>query len=534
MKSKFHRGLVAIVLTLTFVANFSFTTNAEAVETAKVTFVPPTTSSSIPLDAAMQFTFDITGGPAAKYLNCADLTGLYLTLSISDDSGNVAMYPWIRDSVEGLWSGYGWSTKVIPNGLRCSWEFDVKAFDDLVKAKYENGAWFFEQSQFDGVRTDGRKKAASLKFTWNSDDGNYRSGSGNVQNIFNQSGEWKIELKGSQTPEVSFSGVERGALIKAPLVVNVQAVGTSALPVTEFNFGPVSRYLLWEKSTAQGQQGQWKQNGTSNCDKPVATSGSAGAVTYSAKCTYLPRDNFLNTPFRATAYTSDHRAFFSSEVYVNTEIMKGYSVPTGSMKLVNDSKGVPVRASILGKFSDILAGTQVVVCIKGTNPSDPSTDGSKCASALVKSDLTFTAEIALPPSYFLEASVILPSGQNLGFGPEMLRSATFASDENPVYECQNHLSGCLTKAQKASLNKSKYAEGYSLINASPASLKSAGFYAYFSANKRMTKANATKFCQSYIRTAALRTDYFDGWGANAISTFIQGCAAAAVKIPYGK
>ena len=521
-----------VMLIMVLASNLSSTPASSAAEALKATFVPPALSSTIALDSPMQFTFNFTGGVAAKLVDCNDLRGLRISLSVSDADGNVATYPWLQSSVEGLWSGYGWTSKVLPNGLQCAWDYDAKNFLDLIQATQENGDWYFEQSQFDGNRTSGRLKATKLLFSWDSNEGNYQSGSGAIQNIVGQSGAWQIRLKGSLVPQVSFTGLERGVNITLPLTVKVLATGSTTMPVTEFNFGPSDEYLLWEKSTAQGQQGQWKRTKVGNCTNPTAQSVSEGKVSYSATCTYIPRDNFQNKSFRATAYTSDHRPFFSDDVIVSTEIMKGFESPKGTITLKKDAKGVPYRAILSGELLSIPVGLQIYMCLVGNDPSNSAEDTKDCKQFKVSDSRKFSYEFNLPAKYFLSATVAVDAPY--GFDTNLSPVTTFAYEENATYECQNHLSGCLTKSQKASLNKSKYSEGYSLINASPSSLKSAGFYSYFSASKKMTKVNASKFCQSYFRTATLRTDYFDGWGSTAISTFLQGCTAAAMKIPYGK
>ena len=546
MKILNRPGNFALILVLFFCALGSPAARAaeDSVKVSLKTSALPKTQS---LDSELPITFILSGGFATKTMDCRDITGLRLDIYISDDAGTEAYYGDAERSYEGLWSGWGWKTKVIPTGLECTWTYDGTSFVSLNKAYFKDGNWLFAQSWRDGPAKDGFFKAKKFKISWSSPKVNYNWSSGRPQEILGQEGSWVIPVGGSLAPEVTFTGLDRGTLIRMPISVDVMAIGSSARAISEFNFGPADSNLLWVKETNSGSSSEWTQKSAGNCTTPVATVKSPEQTIYTAICTFIPRDNFQNKPFRATAYTTDHHAFFSAEVYVNTEITKGNSIPTGSIELVNDSKGVPVRASVLGKFKDIPIGTQVEVCLKGRNPSDPSNESSNCVPGVVKSDLTFTGEIALPKSYFLEASVTLPKGQNLGFGPELALSATFATEENLVYECQNFQSGCLSNPQttpvtkskstgvkKTSDNKSKYSEGYRLINAAPSSLRSAGFYSYFSANKKMTKANAIRFCQNYLRIAYLRTDYFDGWGTNALSTFVQGCAAAAVKIPFGK
>lgn len=212
-------------------------------------------------------------------------------------------------------------------------------------------------------------------------------------------------------------------------------------------------------------------------------------------------------------------------------------IPSTTIKLVYHSNGYPMKVTVAGTFGKAPDGF-TYLCLIGKDPNSPKTDSKECFGIAVHSDAPFNVDYEFPAKYNLEAQMSLFSP--LTFTGQSNGVATVATIVNDDFLCQKNktckpeTSVTSSASKSKSSNVSRYTDGYKLINASPAALKAAGFYGYFSSNKKMSKANATRFCQYYVRQASLRTDYFDGFGTKEMSTFIQGCAAAAVKIPYGK
>lgn len=193
----------------------------------------------------------------------------------------------------------------------------------------------------------------------------------------------------------------------------------------------------------------------------------------------------------------------------------------------------PPKVQVTLSFGDVLEGF-ATVCLVGKNPTDTLTHSRDCLAIKIKSNMQNTLQFKYPEKYALDVEIQLPAGSI--FKDTGLSKSVLVSTTNSNYSCQlqKKCKAAPTPALSKPSNASIYADGYRLISASPETLRQADFYSYFSANRKMSKNNATRFCQSFVRLLSIRTDYFDALTSKQVTTFIQGCAAAAVKIPYGK
>ena len=122
MKRIILAGLVLGLLSLPGVSS------AQADTYASVSLVSPQSGSTFGINSTFPITFDFFGGFAAQTTDCVSMTGLDISLSISDLAGKnstievlsnpSANYP---DTRAGLWSQQGWTSKVINGGIECSW-----------------------------------------------------------------------------------------------------------------------------------------------------------------------------------------------------------------------------------------------------------------------------------------------------------------------------------------------------------------------------------------------------------------------------
>lgn len=217
----------------------------------------------------------------------------------------------------------------------------------------------------------------------------------------------------------------------------------------------------------------------------------------------------------------------------------GVATPTGSISFNLNSDGEQYRVTVEGQFTNLPDGKPFSLCLIGKDPSSPKLDTKECYGFVHRTDKPFKSVFNLPEKYLLEAMAGLFSP--LTFESTQTSNVVFASLINETYVCQAQKTCKTSKpapstkdTASSSTITSRYADGYKLSNQPPAKLKALGFYGYFSSNKKMTKSNATRFCQYFIRQSSLRSDYFDGLNPKEMATFLQGCTAAALKIPYGK
>lgn len=223
-----------------------------------------------------------------------------------------------------------------------------------------------------------------------------------------------------------------------------------------------------------------------------------------------------------------------------TELTNSVSTPIGSITINNNYYGEQFRVTVEGQFSDLPDGKAFVLCLIGRNPSLPKSESEECYGFIHRNDRGFRGVFNLPEKYQLEASARLIDSSII-FTSTQTSDVVFATLLNKNYICQKQKS-CkkpkpepdVEKTINSVSNASRYVDGYKLINQPPAKLDALGFYGYFSANKRITNANAAKFCKYFVRQSSLRSNYFDSFSSRELQTFLQGCVAAAIKIPYGK
>lgn len=217
----------------------------------------------------------------------------------------------------------------------------------------------------------------------------------------------------------------------------------------------------------------------------------------------------------------------------------GITAPTGIITIDTNSYGEQFRVTVVGQFVDLPDGQAFTLCLIGKDPSLPKFDSKECYGFIHHTDRAFSRTFNLPQKYQLEASAGLFG--SLKFNSTQTSSVIFATSFNDVFVCQLKKtcktpkpSPVASSPSTSSSSISRYSDGYKLINQPPSTLKALGFYGYFSANKKMTKSNAKRFCDYFVRQSSLRSDYFDGFSSKEMTTFLEGCMAAALKIPYGK
>jgi hypothetical protein len=347
---------------------------------------------------------------------------------------------------------------------------------------------------------------------------------GQKQTVANQQGSRTVAVGGTLAPEISFKGISRGDLISLPKIINVEAITDPNLPITEFNFGVNGGDTLWIRSPYNGDDQKWISRGTSNCSPVNSKQISTEKTLVTSQCTFVPQGFASNLPLAVAGYTSDHRKFLSETVFVSSQAMQKFEITSKQFVPLKDSKGLYSTANTSGVIKGLPQGVYFSLCVSGENPSNPKANTSNCQTLQVDAEGLFKATLPIPQTWRVSANLSLPKPY------EFLVDAKIADWENSAYACQNS-GGCLSKAQLASANKSRYSEGYDTIRkATLSSLRTLNFFGFFSPNHKLTKQNAVSWCNQVVNMLP----FHGGWGPNAISTWVQGCTAAAIKIPYNK
>ena len=517
------KAIVYVLLLSTLIFRPLSTASAADIYGA-VRFIPPNTGATIPLDSSFDITFELTGGVAAKTTDCGDMTGLVVGLGITDNAGHYSYLPFLDNAVQGLNSQTGWTSKVIPNGLLCSYKYQGDFARNLYQV-YRGQVWIFNQPPQSGLDIlKNSSDAKQLIISWRSPiDGAHWGRGGQNQTVANQSGSWSANVGGSIAPSISFDGIERGQNISLPITVNAKALSNPTNLVTEFSFGLSGSNLIW----SQNGPSVWVKTGTSNCGAITNSNQPNGMVAQTAKCTYVPDVDKANAALSLSAYLQDHRSYFSESVYANLTKLQPFESNGISIVPKKDAQGNYTSATITGSFLKLPAGTAVTVCLEGKNPSNPSQNTSDCTSTQSDSTGSYSQNFSLPPlwSFIYYARLTAPFSIRNG--------QSYGGWENPKYECQN--SKCYTPNELAQASKSHYSQGFSAVkNATLGTLKSLNFFKFFSPNHRLTPSNANSWCNQVLRNSMLQTSAFDGLTQNALNTWVQGCIDAAVKIPYSK
>ena len=521
---------IPVLISLSIFCGLLLAPSAKADSYSKVEFIPQITGSTT-VDSTFPITFKITGGIASKSTDCIDVTGLQVGLGITDGQGNYSYLASLDTAQEGLWSKAGWTTKIIPQGLECTYLYSG-ALSKYSSTVFRNAIWIFgAPPQSDLPPLTDSSKATKLVVAWQSPITGLNFGKGGqAQTVADQSGSWAITLGGSIAPTISFNGINRGDKITLPTVVNVSAISNVNLPITEFTFGVKGGGSLWKQNPFDNT---WQPNFKSTCSNLNTIKNKDGTNLQTATCLFTPESDTQNAELWAVGYVSDHRTFISQSIYVSTEKLKPFVSTDIKLSPIKDSSGNYSSGTVSGTIQKLPAGTSINICLKGHNPSNSSEDFLQCRSVGVDKNGSYSLLFSIPQvwniHYYIESLASPFEIGNIG------TTATYGDWENSKYACQNTAIGCLTAKQKASLNTSHYSQGYSAVkNATIGELKALNFFKFFSPNKKLTSLNASKWCNQVLRLSMLRSGAFDGLGPNALSTWLKGCTAAALKIPYTK
>lgn|GEM_PF-3221899 len=501
---------------------------AQADTYASVSLVSPQLGSTYEINSTFPIIFDIFGSFATQTSDCVSMTGLDISLSISDQSGKTstiealsnpsANYP---DTGAGLWSQQGWTSKVINGGIECSWIYQGNFGKDPLAGS-----------------------ATKLSIQWSSPITglNYGYG-GQGQTVGNQSGSRSIELSKFQNPVVTLSGLTRGATINSPTKFTVSVTTNPNIPISTLGFTGGT----WIQNPITNN---WTEDTRFACGNIASLSQTDGNIKESAQCTFDPNDftySPSNYPFIAYAYSADHRSWGSDPVYVNiqqyTPVPATSQQPTPSptassdpCPINNDSsnlsfleKQIPnliskqQAVSLLSKYAFYFKNIQSDLTQFSTNNFDAS-----CASQVIAIQNSLQKTASSIKGDIVRISKFRDSGV-------LQRAALAKYQAKQVAQAKAKAASNAAAAAQAKVDATFYFNrGYSaIINNSEYGLLQSNFYLYLNGANVMTPANGYAWCQNYVQLVMSSTaSSFDAMTGNDINAWINGCSKAAVIIKH--
>jgi hypothetical protein len=515
-------GLVLGLLSLPGVSS------AQADTYASVSLVSPQFGSTFGINSTFPITFDFSGGFASQTADCVSMTGIDISLSISDPTGKTstlkvlsnpsANYP---DTRAGLWSQQGWTSKVINGGIECSWIYQGNFVKDPLAGT-----------------------ATKISIEWSSPITGLSYGyGGQGQTVGNQSGSSSFELSKFQSPVVTLSGLTRGATINSPTKFTVSVTTNQNIPITTLGFTGGT----WVLNSATNS---WTEDMRFACVNIASLSQTDGNIKESAQCTFDPNDftySPSNYPFIAYAYSADHRFWISDPVYVNiqqyTPVPNTSQTPTPSPTASSDPCPINSDSSTLSSLEkqipNLISKQQAISLLSEyafyskiiqsdlTQFSNNNFDAS-CASQVVAIQNSLQKTASSIKGDLTRISKFRDSGV-------LQRAALAKYQAKQAAQAKAKAAANAAAATQAKVDATFYFNrGYSaIINNSEYGLLQSNFYLYLNGANVMTPANGFARCQNYVQLVMRSTaSSFDSMTGNDITAWINGCSKAAVIIKH--